>query len=636
MIKALRPANLFLALIILLSPFTAVAQQRQSASLDELKSQIAKLEEIERASDTSVDVKSINQTFLESRRADLRHLLANRITELRAYLSESRTILKAAELEKVEELLGRLELELQNLNPGAKPEGVRVLPAAFSRHEATTEPSRLRVGDTEAASVISTGVAARQACPANLNDLIKSVVLVTGAVNSSGSAQNTFEVTLNVPLSATNQPPDVLVVGTGNVQNLQIPATHVKITVQAGATATVLTPSPPITTLSGTGRDTLLINLLSPIPPAATKATITLSDLAFECPSAAAPTLIGATSLTGNITPNDTLLASDIAALNEANKAASAKRSNDKNFRMGFTTVKGDTGGAEGAADISFSKRLFGGGPKTGTLFDYFDQADIAFALKKSTAEDVDPRHLTIGFNVRKSFLVDSRLRIPDAGTMTRSEAQRRVKSKGFFRVLMIKQGLNLEGEAFDFKTTNFVSDTHFELASIAKKLGSGFYNLNIFAGPEIGRNLAKPDAATTTGTTPAQLAAADWITRLKAGGEFTLRLLPSAMGDNWGVEVNLGYVNRHLFSSEVFTQETMEDGETIRKLVTVGKGNRAWRQADLKVYLFGNESARYGVKLSYHNGQLPPAFTPTKGFQFGLVIESPDDTQGGEAANKP
>lgn len=632
--KALRPVNLFLALIILMSPFTAVAQQRQSASLEELKSQIAKLEEIERASDTSADVKSINQTFLESRRADLRQLLANRINALRAYLSESRAILKAAEIEKVEESLSGLESELQNLNRGATPEGVRVLPAAFSPREATTEPSRLRVNDTEATSAIPTGVAARQACPANLNDLIKSVVLVTGAVNSSGSAQNTFEVSLNVPLSATNQPPDVLVVGTGSVQNLQIPATHVKITVQADTTATVLTPSPPITTLSGTGRDTLLINLLSPIPPAATKATITLSDLAFECPSAAAPTLIGATSLTGNITPTDTLLASDIAALNEANKAAAAKRSDDKNFRMGFTTVKGDTGGTEGAADISFTKKLFGGGPKTGTLFDYFDQADIAFALKKSTAEDADPRHLNIGFNLRKSFLVDSRLRIPDAGTMTRSDAQSRVKSKGFFRVLMIKQGLNLEGEAFDFKTTNFVSDTHFELASIAKKLGSGFYNLNIFAGPEIGRNLAKPDAA--TGATPAQLAAADWITRLKAGGEFTLRLLPSASGDNWGVELNLGYVNRHLFSSEVFTQETMEDGETIRKLVTVGKGNRAWRQADLKVYLFGNERARYGVKFSYHNGQLPPAFTPTKGFQFGLVIESPDDTQGSEAANKP
>jgi hypothetical protein len=100
-------------------------------------------------------------------------------------------------------------------------------------------------------------------------------------------------------------------------------------------------------------------------------------------------------------------------------------------------------------------------------------------------------------------------------------------------------------------------------------------------------------------------------------------------------VELNLGYVNRHLFSSEVFTQESTKDGETTRKLVTIGKGNRAWRQADLKLFLFGNQSARYGVQLSYQNGQLPPAFTPTKGFKFGLVIESSDDKQSGEAANE-
>lgn len=70
-------------------------------------------------------------------------------------------------------------------------------------------------------------------------------------------------------------------------------------------------------------------------------------------------------------------------------------------------------------------------------------------------------------------------------------------------------------------------------------------------------------------------------------------------------------------------------------KLVTVGSGNKAWRQADLKVFLFGDGTKRYGLKVSYNNGQLPPAFTPTRGFQFGMVVESSDDKQGGGAANK-
>jgi hypothetical protein len=328
------------------------------------------------------------------------------------------------------------------------------------------------------------------------------------------------------------------------------------------------------------------------------------------------------------------LQAADIDALNKANKAAAAKSSGDKNFRMGFAAAKGDGKSAEGAADISINKTFFGGGQQTGTIFDFFDQADVSLQLKKSSAEKADPRHLTLGLNMRKSFLIDSRLKSSDVSADRANTLRMRDKTKGLFRVLMIKEGLNLEGEAFDFKTTNFVSDTHFELASIAKKLGSGFYNINIFAGPELGRNLAKPDAAAVAGATADQLSKVDWIARLKAGGEFTLRLLPSGKADNWGLELNLGYVNRHLFSSEVFTQETTKDGQTTKKLVTVGKGNRAWRQADLKLFLFGDGTKRYGLKVSYNNGQLPPTFTPTKGFQFGLVVESSDDKQSGAPAN--
>jgi hypothetical protein len=451
-------------------------------------------------------------------------------------------------------------------------------------------------------------------------------------VTSTGAPQNTLEVTLSLPLSLSNQTSDVTVIGS----QLRIPVNHFKITAQGGSISITLTPSGPVTTLSGSGRKTLLINVRESIPTSTTKVTVTLSDLAFDCADAAgtSPTMIGAASLSGNVTPNATLLASDIDLLNKANKAAAAKKSSDKNFRMGFAAAKGDGKAAEGAADISINKTFFGGAQQTGTLFDFFDQADVALQLKKSSAEKADPRHLMLGLNLRKTYLIDSRLKSSDVGSTVSAALERRDRSKGWFRVLMIKEGLNLEGEAFDFKTVNFVSDTHFELASIAKKLGSGFYNINIFAGPELGRNMAKPDAAAVMGATADQLSRVDWIARFKAGGEFTLRLLPSAKGDNWGVELNLGYVNRHLFRDEVFTQATTKDGMTTNKLVTVGRGDKAWRQADLKVFLFGDGMKRYGLKVSYNNGQLPPAFTPTKGFQFGMVVESSDDKQSGEPAN--
>jgi hypothetical protein len=112
------------------------------------------------------------------------------------------------------------------------------------------------------------------------------------------------------------------------------------------------------------------------------------------------------------------------------------------------------------------------------------------------------------------------------------------------------------------------------------------------------------------------------------------MRLLPAATGDNWGIEFNAAFVNRTLFNSEIFTEATTDAGENKIKTVSIGKGNKAYRQANLKVFLFGNDKARYGVNLSYMNGRLPPAFAPTKGFQFGLLVESTDDQQNDKPAN--
>lgn len=623
--KGIRIALLF----AILAPLLTVAQQRPD-HLSELKEQIAKLEEVNNNPDTPPDVRDLNQTFLASRKNELRELLMRKRDALRAYASASGAILKPEEIRKVEDMIRGLEAELKKLPAGTNPEPPRIIHATYLRPSSQAAAHGPEFGDDNATALPDGNSLMQPNCPTNPNDLISSVVISTGDVTSTGAPQNTLEVILSVPLSLSGQTSDVRVAGS----RLRIPISHFNITTQGGSTTTTLTPSSPVSTLSGTGRKTLLINLTGSIPATATTVTVTISNLAFECPSADSPTMISAASKSGALSTNQTLQESAIKALNDANKAEAAKRSGDKNYRLGFTASKGEGEDAEGAADISINQTFFGG-QNEGTLFNLFDQAGISFQLKKSTAEQADPRHLTLGLDFRKSFLIDSRLKKSDAGSSLSDALKKRDKSKGFFRVLSINEKLNLEGEAFDFKTTNFVSDTHLELASIAKKLGSGFYNLNIFAGPEIGHNMGKPAAAATAGATQDQLAQVDWITRFKAGSEFTLRLLPVGRSDNWGVEVNLAYINRRLFSSEVFTEEAMMDGETMTKVVTVGKGNKAWKQADVKFFLFGNQKQRYGVKVSYHNGQLPPAFTPTKAFQFGLVVESTDDTKGGESANK-
>jgi hypothetical protein len=611
-------------LLILLSPSVSEARQ-QHASIEELKEQIARLEEIDRNPATSAEVKGINQTFIASRRAELRGLLERRRDALRNYLAANARVLRADEVRKVEDSIRGLESELNGFSGGSNPEASRIINANFTPPSDTTPQPSSASSDGER-SFLSGNLLAQSPCPADPNALITNAVISTGRFTGNGAVGSKVELTLSVPLSLSNQPPDVTVIN----GTLIIPTDHFEVRLESGS---LLTLKSPVMVSSGF-YNTPFIGVTSTIPVSATKFKVKLLNLAYDCPSAASPSLIEQVSGSGNISTNATLLAADIEALNKANKAAAAKKSSDKNFRMGFAAAKGDGEDAQGAADISINKTFFGGAQQTGTLFDFFDQADVAFQLKKSSAEKADPRHLTLGLNLRKTFLIDSRLKSSDVGSTMSAALERRDKSKGLFRVLMIKEGLNLEGEAFDFKTVNFVSDTHFELASIAKKLGSGFYNINIFAGPELGRNMAKPDAAEVMGATADQLSRVDWIARFKAGGEFTLRLLPSAKGDNWGVELNLGYVNRHLFRDEVFTQATMKDGITTNKLVTVGRGNKAWRQADLKVFLFGDGTKRYGLKVSYNNGQLPPAFTPTKGFQFGMVVESSDDKQSGEPAN--
>jgi hypothetical protein len=114
-----------------------------------------------------------------------------------------------------------------------------------------------------------------------------------------------------------------------------------------------------------------------------------------------------------------------------------------------------------------------------------------------------------------------------------------------------------------------------------------------------------------------------DWIARLKTGGEFALHyensslLLPFRR-----VDLNVAAVNRHLFFHEArYNSET-------KMVDTTTDGNHPWVQVDMKVYMGEVTQGRYGVKLSYQRGRLPPVFAQTKTFQFGFVFETRDRTE--------
>jgi hypothetical protein len=82
---------------------------------------------------------------------------------------------------------------------------------------------------------------------------------------------------------------------------------------------------------------------------------------------------------------------------------------------------------------------------------------------------------------------------------------------------------------------------------------------------------------------------------------------------------VNLEGVHRYLFHKEV-----MFDAKT-KKNNIVDHGSRPYGEATIKVFFAEDQHARYGFRLAYSRGSLPPVFGDVKAFQFGFVVETTD-----------
>lgn len=362
--------------------------------------------------------------------------------------------------------------------------------------------------------------------------------------------------------------------------------------------------------------------------PAGTTIEYTMTAATFSCTGAMLPESFETT------VPEHEVAIDEILG-----RVAHARTQDERSLFGSFFAARGEGGTTTGAADVIINHDLTRGGlPNVGALF---DSAFATLRVKKTSAENADPRAFDISVTFEKTRLIGGaaeylRACSGQAARLTCEEARDSLQRRpGFFRTFLFDETLRLESDAFGFESVNFVSDTHAQLGSIAKSLGgAGYASLRLHLGAEIGRNLQKPLAA--AGTPDVTTSAVDWVRRGKAGGEFTLRLLPGGnSGNTWAVELTARTVFRRLWSDEVFIEEvTDEQGESVPQRIGIGSGWKPWRQFDAKLLLFATENARYGLRLAYMNGSLPPAFKPTRGFTFGFVVETADDRSDGESAS--
>ena len=110
----------------LILQFALVAHGQEPASINELRSQIQRLTEINNDPNTDPEVKKINRTFLEKRRRQLATLLQEKLITLQSYQAKVDDVLSVAEREVLAQAAHDLETELHaldNANPTTQAHG---------------------------------------------------------------------------------------------------------------------------------------------------------------------------------------------------------------------------------------------------------------------------------------------------------------------------------------------------------------------------------------------------------------------------------------------------------------------------------------------------------------------------------
>ena len=292
-------------------------------------------------------------------------------------------------------------------------------------------------------------------------------------------------------------------------------------------------------------------------------------------------------------------------------KMQQVQKTSDEKPILASGFVTGAATGTQSGVDISVNPEI---GVPGMTAF---------LQIKKSTLALADPKNFEVGTRFRSVFPSSRAMFAEIAGVQSDPEKIRQIiaahEQNEWNRLiagLLFDLTGELEGEATAFQVSNFLGDASFQWRSKTKKfIGDhgywrGYLMPVAFEGGKNVGSAGLPNAGTRV----------DWLARYR--GELGL----TVYYENWNSEFPIRRMDldaigtfRQLFFDEYAynSQSNIAD--------RIGKGGRGYGEFDIKLFLAQTAQIRYGVRLSYTRGSLPPVYAKVKSFQFGFVWESND-----------
>ncbi len=293
------------------------------------------------------------------------------------------------------------------------------------------------------------------------------------------------------------------------------------------------------------------------------------------------------------------------------------RTSRDKNiFASGFVTTA--SGGSSGGGDMSFNPNF------------NIPNLNAFLKIKKATADEGDARHFESGARYRytRTWKRGEMAAIASETDAAKLNALIRDRQENVLAGWIIDVAAKLEGDPTNFDVTNFVGESALHLQTMTKGfLGrSGFWRGYLVpAGIEAGQSIG-----TTVLSAGTPEPAVDRIARYKAGAGVTVYYEnPVARSLIRRVELDANGVLRHLFLAE-----SRFDAVT-RTSAATDDGLHVYGQMDVKVFVAETSAGRYGFKVSFNRGRLPPVYAQVKSVDFGFLMESGDGDDGASAARR-
>ncbi|MBA2302708.1 MAG: hypothetical protein H0W08_08745 [Acidobacteria bacterium] len=297
-----------------------------------------------------------------------------------------------------------------------------------------------------------------------------------------------------------------------------------------------------------------------------------------------------------------------LKAFGEAAKAAGGKYDKDI-FASGFVTTASEE--SAGGADLSLTPDL------------NIPGLESFVRIKKATADEGDARHFEAGaeFSFAGTWKPSEMRRMAETPPGEELNKLLRARQSNIIAGWLVDVGVKLEGDPTNFNVTNFVMDSGFQLRTMTKGfLGRrGFWRGFILpVGVEAGQSLGA--GAVEAATVPAAPAApaVNKIVRYKGGAGLTIYF------DNPNTQIPLRRIalEANTVLRQLFRDESRINDET--KLIdTTDKGTHAYTEVDLKVFVAETAKTRYGLKISFNRGRLPPVYAEVKSFDFGFLMET-------------